>query len=248
MGNPAFSLLHATARPWGWENACQRFRLMADDPSRCEYVLGIHRRQSELPGRQPEFHAYHSRVSRVLRQYWNVNGGYGPIVSINPGRPCVVDNANMMAACSSGDILIGIADGLRPCPHWDTELLKAIDDVKKPYLIRTSHGEYLPETWIVTHGIMTRALYEKWGYVAWPEYLHFGCDDDTTLMAQRDGVILDARHLNFPYSHWSTGTRTPDQITKHNNESGAWQIKEEVLKRRIASNFLGKVRYGCVPE
>ena len=241
MSDILFSLFHCTARPWDWQNACLRFRAAADNPEQCEYVLGIHRRQQELLGSQSyPFHLYYQSCAMQLQDAWPRHWA----ISVNLGRPCVVDNANTAAAHTSGKIMVSVADGLRPCPHWDTELLKAIDDPNKPYLIKTSHGDYLPDSWIVTHGIITRALYEKWGYVAWPEYIHYGCDDDTTLMAERDGYILDATHLNFPYHHWSNGKREVDSITKHTAESGAWKVRERVLDRRKEDHFRGRVQYG----
>jgi hypothetical protein len=243
MCDPVISIFHPTARPYEWAKACRRFQLLADNPERCEYVLGIHRRQSEIPGYEGiKFTQYYQVCAALLSEMWPLNWR----VSVNIGSPNVVQNTNAAGACTSGKLLIGVGDYLRPFPHWDTELLKAVPDLDKPYLLRTSHGDYLPGTWIVTYGIFTRALYEKYGYIAWPEYTHYGVDDDLTLMADRDGLILDATHLNFPYIHWSNGLRSPDLIDKLKQDSGAWKIKEEVLKRRKASNFSGKVVLGCV--
>jgi hypothetical protein len=244
MNEPVISLFHPTARPQEWAKACRRFHASADKPDQCEYVLGIHRRQSEIPGYENSvFSNYYLSCSDFLGDLWSKW-----VVSVNLGTPNVVQNTNAAVAHTSGKILVAVGDYLRPFPHWDTELLKSIPDINAPCLLRTSHGSYLPDTWIVTYGIFTRALYEKYGYAAWPEYTHYGVDDDQTLMAERDGLIIEAKHLNFPYYHWSNGKRNPDRVDQFTRDSGAWQIKEEVLERRLASNFEGKVIFGCVPQ
>jgi hypothetical protein len=150
---PTFSLLHSTARTHGWQNACRIWRINADHPESCEYVLGIHARQNELPGNADvQFSDYLMFCGHEVSQIWpGLNGK----VVVNRLRPCAVDSANVTAVNSQGKILVGIADGLRPCPHWDTKLLEVIDDPDKPYMIQTSHGDYLPDTWPFSRGRFT---------------------------------------------------------------------------------------------
>jgi len=242
MADLTFSLFHPTGRPCDWMRAAQRFRDAADNPERCEYVLGIHRHIGQIDPTidfRYQYQFCRERLMEIWPDRW--------ILSVNIGPPNVVQSASACVVNCSAKILIAIGDWLRPCEHWDTELLKVITDPEKPQLVAVSHGTYLPDTWIVTYGIFTRALVEKYGYVAWPEYTHYGVDDDLTLMAKRDDLIVEAKHLCFPYLHWSNQKRVPDDLDRHTKASGAWETKERVLKKRIDSNFSGKVVYGCIP-
>lgn len=242
MGEIIFALFHPTARPSEWMRACRRFHDTAEHPENCEYILGIHRRQNELPEAALDFADYYHFAQERLSDIW---GSKNSIVAVNLAEPNVINNSNCAAAHTSGKVLIAVGDYLRPSEGWDTELLKVIPDLDNPYLVSVSHGSYLPDTWIVTYSILTRALYEQRGYVAWPEYLHYGIDDDFTLMAQRDGMIIEAKHIVWPYLHWSNGKRQLDALDRQRHEqSEAWKIRERVLEERQALNFAGKVSYG----
>ena len=244
MSEPLISLYHCTARPHEWDRACRIFRSYADHPERCEYVMGIHRRQNEIPGSESLiFCDYYRECTRKLMEIWPQQW----ILSVNPGKPNNVQNINHCGAHTSGKVIVPVGDFLRPCRHWDSILLEKIPDLELPYMVAFGHGNYLRDSWIVTWAIVTRAFYEKLGYLAWPEYTHYGCDDDLTLIAKREGCIIEAPDVQWPYLHWFNGMRQSDSLDSHTRQSGAWQVKEEVFARRKTYNFEGKVVYGCHP-
>jgi hypothetical protein len=182
-------------------------------------------------------------------------------IAINRHRPCIVDNANSACAATRGKILIGIADDLRPCEHWDTRILEALEPVKTPSVFfeaymgqtkppaRAYFGEAVLKVstgfpdWeakypnIITHGIVTRAYYERIGYIAWPEYSDYGCDDDFSAQAYKNGVVIERPDIVFPHLTWMNGKRKRDAADEFTGRQEVWDLKEKILARRTAEGF-----------
>jgi len=255
MFEPLFSLCHITCRvPDGWQNACRIWKLRADHPENCEYVLGIHAKQNELPFSEWKGNAADlcGRCFQDLSEIWghrHFGDGTRCRIAVNSNRPCIVDNSNSCYAASGGQIIIGIADDLRPCEHWDTRILEAIREalgrletpsVQHQYVLKVSTG--FPE-WearfpkIITHGIVSRAYYERIGYIAWPEYSDYGCDDDFSSQAYKNGVVIERPNIVFPHLTWMKGLRTKDAVDEYTGRQEAWELKEKILKRRISEGF-----------
>ena len=215
-----FSILHATARlPDGWMRAAIAWA-SCDRMERVQYVLAIDADQ------------------------WNarpVTGGQMTVVC-NPHRDSAVDAWNAAARCATGRVLILASDDLFPPAHWDAELRRVIPDLDGEYVVRVDNGPYCPE--LITHPMLTRAYYLRPGRgghpngeLFYPEYLSMGADDDFTAVAERDGVVVDARHLKFPHRHYRTGEEPIDEVYRWTNRREAWLVKRDVLARRVAEGF-----------
>jgi len=106
---------------------------------------------------------------------------------------------NRAAALSSGDILVLVSDDYFPPRHWDTEIIKAIGDVKREAVLWVRNVAYVPQGFIplwdhlICHPIMTRPYYERLGYILPPWYFGRGTDNELTEIAMRDNVIIDVR-------------------------------------------------------
>ena len=239
MYPPVFSLIHPTARLKNggltWMRACSRWRSTCGSWSNCEYVLSIHRRQAELPNSGPEFDfgvAYRAALAS-LNFIWERY-----ILAVNVLAPTMVNNGNCAALASTVKVLVDVNDDLEPCTQWDLLLLEAIAKAGKTlndeFVIKVSHGTYQPD--LITHPIVSRAYFERIGPTD-PRYIGYGCDDELTEMAYRDGVVIDATHIVFEHRHPSMGTRVGDALDAHNGRPEVWANKEEIRAARRAAGF-----------
>lgn len=90
---------------------------------------------------------------------------------------------------------------------------------------------------LITHPMLTRAYYEEKGYLLYPEYLSVGSDDDFTVHAWHDGVVLNARHLKFEHRHFSIQKAELDGAYRHTNREECWERKDQVLTKRLTELF-----------
>lgn len=229
---PVFSILHTSARPDGWRgvyNAWLCEAVQSLSPSKFEYILVCDRRWgfTELPKMdRPEDKAI-----------WNT------------GRRCYVDGVNTAAAASTGQILIVNADDQFPCEKWDDEIrfqrdhsaafhAGCPDELKGDWALSVSTGTPTEhEREIMVMPILSRTRYEKYGYVFYPQYESMFADNDLFALAERDGCIVDARHLIFPHKHWLNKQREMDEADKAQNRPEAYQLGEAIFKARKESNF-----------
>jgi hypothetical protein len=222
---PLFSLLHATARiPWGWKKAHDEWMASADDPTTIEYLLAID--AAEVPNLPVDFGAP-----------WTDNSGtegidiiHAPVYGSAPVWNCAAKHA-------TGKILITIADDWQPCPHWDTEIKKVIPDLNGEYVVEVSCGGEADVRRLMVFSILTRARYNRYGYIFHPDYLGLYADDDFTAMARRDNVVIDARHLMLPHMHFTAGLSPIDPIYQRQNSNASIMLGQQTYERRKAAGF-----------
>jgi hypothetical protein len=235
MGTPLFSLVHCTARltpgkPFYWANTMAVWRERCDDPSRVEYLLCADKGTRITP----------VDVIQLVRLWPNPHSG----LICNYGRPCAVDAWNTAAAASTGEVIITVADDYFPPEHWDTQIMEMViaplskqwtPNCSKEFVLDVDNQDnshlLLPFTFI------SRAYYNRLGYLFWPEYYGIGADCDFTEVARRDGVVIDARHLKFEHRHWGRGLREMDEVDRHQQSAEAEEAHHRVLARRRAEGF-----------
>src|SRR5208337_3522694 len=79
---------------------------------------------------------------------------------------------------------------------------------------------------LITNAIMSRKLYERWGYFYWPEYESMYADDDLTAHARLENVVLSAPHIRFQHTPFN------DEIRGRQNRSEAYILGECILQQR----------------
>ena len=216
-----------------------------------------HRRSTKNP--DPNFHQNEKQKTETLgKVVWNTR------------RRCYVDAVNIAAEASTGRILIVIADDQYPCDHWDTRLLLqplcpgqrlALGMDREPitlneFVVSVSTGTPLEhERGIMVMPILSRARYERKGYVFFPEYESAFSDNDFYSEAVKDKCIIDARHLVFPHRHplsepgaWDKRAdgkwiRT-DEVYAQQNREEAYKLGERIFSRRFGFGFGTKTKPG----
>ena len=249
---PRFSILHTSARPEKWREIYDAWLSNCDQPEDVEYVLVVDERWGFAGARdQPAQVTSRIRDGRLgSKPWWGASGRSQDKLVWNEGRRCYVEGVNIAAYHATGDILIVVADDQFPCEHWDRQIFNImagrVDD--EPWLFSVSTGtpgEF--ERGIVVMPIMSRALYEKWGYVFYPEYESMYADNDLCEHAKQDGVLIEARHLMFPHKHTFAKEPQPpisfadlqkwDEAYQAQNRPEAYVLGERLLKARRANKF-----------
>lgn len=195
------TLLHATRGTPDRALATRQIWLdRATHPDRIEHIFGI---QSDDDASVHAFIDYAHGVS-VPPPEWASSS---------------VANWNTAAALSSGEILIVIADDLTPPQGWDDQVEKLPPGDKE-------WACYVPDTvrqdGLMCHPILSRALYNKRGYVFHPDYFGVFCDNDFTVRTQLECPILQVKGLQWNHDHPSNGTRKEDDIVRHQNSEAAY--------------------------
>jgi hypothetical protein len=187
----------------------------ADQPP--EYILSVHER--DLPA---------LKVSNEVT------------LAVNRKRYCSVDNWNRAAEVSTGAIIILNADDFFPPPHWDSELSKVVSNLDREFVVHVSTGCPDPdwEDRLITLGILSRKLYDRWGHALYPEYESMDSDVDFTERAYLEGVVIEARHLLFEHRHYVFGKSECDDVYRWQNRPEAYALGHRVLDRRRRVGFL----------
>lgn len=214
-GRPLFSICHTTARPNAWRNSYEAWRRNCDSWQDVEYVLCV----DERWGFPKDFHEP------------------GITVVWNGKRKCCVDGFNIAAAASTGHVLLVNSDDFFPSEHWDTELKKVIPDLESEYVIEVSTHAGADQARIMTFQILTRARYERVGYLFYPGYESMCCDIEFTERARMDGVVIDARHIVIEHRHYTMGGLPRDAVYAHENRPEAYRLGWAVLEARRAQEF-----------
>jgi hypothetical protein len=221
---PTFSLCHTTARlPDGWIAAAQAWLKNCDQAERVEYILCVPEGTIVTGPFIPKFPgAFSFRVITV------------------PTRNGSVAGWNAAAKASTGDILIAVADDFMPCEHWDTEILNTlkITWAKLPVVLPTQ----IQREWVwnvdtggdphlLTHPILTRARYERFGYLHHPDYLGVVADDEFTVQSFKDGVVINARHLKFQHQHPNYGPAPFqfDEVRQIEHSEESWRVGRQAF-------------------
>jgi hypothetical protein len=224
---PTFSLIHTTRRlPHGWIPAYFAWLAGCVRPQDVEYILAVDVKDSDKV-------ANSARTAPIFRLTpW----GYEQSV-LNFGRTCAVDGWNAAARASTGRFLITVADDLYPCPQWDEQIRALVPDMNLEAVLDVNYGpEATPG--FCYFSFVTRARYERLGYVFYPEYWGMIADNDFTEHAQQDGVIVNARHLLFPHLHYTYGLSKEDETYRWQQRPEAYAIGEEIIRRRRLANFV----------
>lgn len=245
MNVPLFSILHTSARPEKWREIYDAWIKAAVNPDQVEYVLCVDERWGFEPYTMGPIPPFGTR-NTVDRMCWNTS------------RRCYVDGVNTAAKASTGRILIVNADDQYPCEGWDEELLKAIADsrfvkfreIQSEFVIEVSTGTPQEhERGILVMPILSRARYERLGYVFYPEYESMYADNEFCEHARQDAVVIDARHLMFPHRHplFDASVRKSGKDWRNTDEAYAAQNRDEAFRLGdYIFKYRRKVRFGAV--
>ena len=197
------SLLHATRGTPERALATRKIWLdRADDAGQVEHIFGIQSDDLES-----------IKAFAAAEVYWSCTTPPPAWASSS------VANWNICAEFSTGHILVVIADDLTPPQGWDTKLRKLPDP-------ETKWACYVPDSLrqdgLMCHPVLSRALYDKRGYVFHPDFFGVYCDNDFSVRTQLEAPIYSVRDLEWQHDHPTNGSRESDSIVEHQNSETAY--------------------------
>ena len=231
MSRPRISVIHATARlPRGWKPAHDQALRNADHPERIEYVIGIDACDignfpaEDLPEGPQE----------------GAKRGWGETqIVVNAGRRSSTDAYNEAAASCGGDLLFVMQDDIWCPEHWDTEVLRCLQDVdlkNDEAVLWVSSGSPSDDV-LMAPQFVSRGRYQSLGYLWWPEYDAMYADNDLTEAAQKDNVVVMARNLLFEQKHPAFGTAPDDEVYRHENRAENYALGLRIFEERRRLGF-----------
>ena len=228
---PRFSILHPSARPDKWRAIYDAWLAAADHPEDVEYILMVDERWG-----------FDTRIVNLPLDRGELNRQV-----MNRKRRCYVDAVNLAAEHATGEILIVVADDQFPCDHWDTAILRQMalqGDERSaenvPFVLHANTGTPAEfDRRIVPMPIMSRALYERWGYVFYSGYESMYADNDLCEHAQAEGVLIDWPDSPvFPHRHAFFDTSVPmDAVYAAQNRPEAYAAGERLLRERRLNGY-----------
>jgi hypothetical protein len=170
----------------------------------------------------------------MIEHFWAIQAGDTTSTALDPDSIVAVTddppawasssvaNWNAAAALATGDLLVVIADDLTPPIGWDDTLRVFLGN---PNTASTQFCVYVPDQLsndgLLRHPIMSRALYQRRGYIFDPEYYGVFCDNDLTTWCQFNRVPvyrIDPHRLQFYHDHDMTG----NSVTAQQNRKEAY--------------------------
>jgi hypothetical protein len=214
MSSINISLLHATrGRVGGAIAARDRWLQAAECPDRIEHIFAFDRDDAD-----------------------SVTGlsAYQHVIAEARDKGCVAA-WNLAARASKGQILVQLSDDWLPIRHWDTKIAARFRDASRAGVLRVSDGRRVDD--LLAFAIFTRAYLELLGgdFLA-PEYFGVYSDDEFSLRAYQNGVVIDARDIVFEHCHPSfSEDAVYDETHKRQNDDARYREGRKIFLRRNPS-------------
>jgi hypothetical protein len=169
-------------------------------------------------------------------------GGYRHVIVKNPNG--CVKAWNTAAEAASGAVLVQLSDDWLPCLEWDERCWLALEEEAKnrgekpvaetPLVLAISDNHRRDA--LLCMAILTRARYRDQGNEVFSgEYFGVFSDNEFTVRAYRDGVVVPAHHLTFDHQHPIFAGKPIDEWdATHRRQNDPERYREglEVFQRR----------------
>lgn len=204
------SILHATRRAEQAVQAMYAWLSTAFNASAIEWIFAVDEDDSETIERLKGFRMVKSKV----------NGG--PVAAWNEA-----------AKASSGKIIVQMSDDWIPCGHWDAALVKKFDDkIHEEAVLKISDGHRKDD--LMCMAILTRKYYDRYGYLFYPEYFSMYSDNEFSLQAKRDDVVIDGEDIIFRHYHpFFNPEKLMDEVYKRSNAPERYAHGKAILEKRM---------------
>jgi hypothetical protein len=236
------SVLHPAARPARLRAVVASWHAALSPGGAIEYVVCHHAEQAD------GFGGLHQLAHEFPGLAIKVNPG--PNHPTLNGRSSFVDNVNHAAARASGDVLVLATDDLEPPPQWDERILAALalpaplrrlkdGRMQLEAILSCSNGDARSDAReMVLHPIMTRARYERQGWIFHPDYSGVYSDTELTVRGRIDGVVVAAPQIVFKHHHPDYDPAAAmDQVYRWQNSGEEYARGLATIKARALLGF-----------
>ena len=164
---------------------------------------------------------------------------YTPLQAIrcNPGG--IVNAWNYGAKQAKGEILIQMSDDWSPPRHWDALISNAMGATNEEKVLAISDG--LRTDKLLCMAILTQKRLEKQGgYMFHPDYQESDgiySDNEFTERAYSDGVVIDAKHIQFKHENPLFTGGQPDDLIKNHNKPEHYEKGKAIYEKRKSNSW-----------
>lgn len=170
-----------------------------------------------------------------LSEYYQKFNSFGATFTVRNNNN-VVDAMNAGAKIAHGEILVCISDDFDCEPGWDEFIVSQLD-IEKEQALKVNDCYTEPSNLILTMPVMTKKLYDKLGFVYYPEYSGMFADNDLAEMCSTMNVLKVNYEKKFEHLHWLFGKTERDETSyRHDNPEG-WKLGDGLIQKRRANNF-----------
>lgn len=161
------------------------------------------------------------------------------VVTVEPGGGCV-RAWNAAAALSRGKVLVQMSDDWVVPHHWDNLIIWRMQEAiekNRPAVLAISDGHRTDK--LLCMAILTRQYYlrqkhERTGdpYLFHPDYLGVYSDNEFTVRAYENGVVIDGRDLTFVHDHPIFAGKPLDATYAAQNAADRYEQGKAIFNRR----------------
>jgi hypothetical protein len=142
---------------------------------------------------------------------------------------------NVGAHQAKGEVIVQVSDDFIPCYHWDELILERLGDTTKPKVLAVSDG--LRSDGLLCIAIVTKAriAQQAGGLLFWREYKSMYSDNEFSIRAYADSVVIEAKDLVFEHHHpLAAGIPVEKwhKTTRESNSEENYKTGREIFERR----------------
>ncbi len=207
-------------------NTCQEWLNNCSDPSSVEYLIGLDNCDPLIQNYQAKF----GNMNKWRRFEINVGDSTDSVKASYRVAKTISDTT---------EILFQISDDTGAIPDWDIKLLEAfkgVDNFKDIKSLFVGDG-YWPFGTVFVHPIINRALYNKLGFILYPEYTSMFADNDFTEVCRKLNCFIEAPHLVFQHKHYSKGMNVLDETYERRNNATEFNKNQSIFLERQKRGF-----------
>lgn len=151
---------------------------------------------------------------------------------VNSGRRDCVTGWNLAASNATGDMFVQVSDDLFPPQHWD-EILVTIAGDTADYSLQLADERGLRDC--VLHPVVSRSVYEHFGYLYPPAFRSVYCDDWLYYAHKKAGFLRSIAGERFwNHVHRTTHSVTVDDVLLRHESHERYAEGREVLAQELA--------------
>ena len=214
-GTPTVSLIHATRGRSSKAVACREAWLnTAASPWNVEHIFAVDADDKESV--------------QMAKQF----------VSVTSEKRSCVAAWNLAAKRARGDLIVQLSDDWLPTQNWDARLLEAVKsrDLKREEVVIAVNDGHRKDD-LLCMAILSRARLEAQGAIFFEGYESVFSDNEFSVRAFADGVVVDARdRITFEHVHPAFGAAPMDKTYEHNNTSERYKAGKALFDSRNPSN------------
>ncbi len=153
---------------------------------------------------------------------------------VNGGRRDCVTGWNLAAANAVGDVFVQVSDDLHPPKHWDKAMREVIDQFmdQRPDVVLNLLDERLMAS-AIFHPVLTRAAYDKVGFLYPPDFESMFCDNWFTAFHGKYSLCMASKRQFWSHVHRTTHAVAVDDVMVRHESRERYERGRKTLEKYI---------------